>query len=41
MDVAKIQVELEGVLGVKVDVLATNALPDSFRHIVLAEPVTV
>jgi predicted nucleotidyltransferase len=39
MDVAKIQVELEGILGVKVDVLTPNALPDSFRHIVLAEAV--
>jgi predicted nucleotidyltransferase len=41
MDVAKIQVELEGILGVKVDVLTPNALPDSFRHIVLAEAVPV
>jgi predicted nucleotidyltransferase len=41
MDVAKIQVELEGLLGVKVDVLTPNALPDSFRHIVLAEAVPV
>ena len=41
MDVAKIQVELERILGVKVDVLTPNALPDSFRHIVLAEAVQV
>ncbi len=41
MDVAKIQIELEAVLGVKVDVLPPNALPDSFRHIVLAEAVPV
>ena len=41
MDVAKIQVELEAILGVKVDVLTPNALPDSFRHIVLAEAVPV
>ena len=33
MDVAKIQVELEAILGVKVDVLTPNGLPDSFRHI--------
>jgi predicted nucleotidyltransferase len=41
MDVAKIQVELEALLGVKVDVLTPNSLPDSFRHIVLAEAVPV
>ncbi len=41
MDEAKIQVELEAILGVKVDVLTPNALPDRFRHIVLAEAVTV
>ena len=41
MDVAKIKVELEAILGVKVDVLTPNALPDSFRHIVLAEAVPV
>jgi predicted nucleotidyltransferase len=41
MDVAKIQVELEAILGVKVDVLTPNALPDSFRDIVLAEAVPV
>ena len=39
MDVAKIQNELEAILGVKVDVLTPNALPESFRHIVLAEAV--
>lgn len=41
MDVAKIQIELEAILGVKVDVLTPNALPESFRHIVLAEAVPV
>jgi predicted nucleotidyltransferase len=41
MDVAKIQIELEAILGVKVDVLTPNALPDSFRYIVLAEAVPV
>jgi predicted nucleotidyltransferase len=37
MDVAKIQVELEKILGVSVDVLTPNALPDSFRAKVIAE----
>lgn len=41
MDVAKIQVELETLLGVKVDVLTPKALPDKFRHVVLAEAVPV
>ncbi len=41
MDVAKIQVELEAILGMKVDVLTPNALPESFRNIVLAEAVPV
>jgi len=37
MDVAKIQVELENLLGVKVDVLTPKALPEKFRQVVLAE----
>lgn len=41
MDVAKIQVELEKLLGVSVDVLTPNALPEKFRHLVLAEAVPV
>jgi uncharacterized protein len=41
MDVAKIQVELEAILGAEVDVLSPNALPDSFRHIVLAAAIPV
>ena len=41
MDVAKIQVELEKLLGVAVDVLTPMALPDTFRGIVLAEAVPV
>lgn len=41
MDVARIQVELETLLGVKVDVLTPKALPDKFRHVVLAEAVPV
>lgn len=41
MDVAAIQVELQRLLGVKVDVLTPRALPDSFRKKVLAEAVPV
>ena len=37
MDIAAIQVELERVLGVRVDVLTPKALPDKFRGKVLAE----
>lgn len=37
MDVAAIQVELERLLGITVDVLTPNALPESFRNQVLAE----
>ena len=39
MDVAKIQVELETLLGVSVDVLTPKSLPDKFRNSVLAEAV--
>jgi uncharacterized protein len=41
MDVAAIQVELEKLLGVPVDVLTPNALPEKFRHAVLAQAVPV
>ncbi len=41
MDVAAIQVELEKLLGIPVDVLTPNALPDKFRHLVLAQAVVV
>ncbi len=41
MDVAKIQVELEKLLGVSVDVLTPKSLPDKFRNSVLAEAVPV
>ncbi len=41
MDVARIQVELEKLLGVAVDVLTPKALPDKFRGVVLAEAVPV
>jgi len=37
MDVAAIQVELEGLLGVSVDVLTPKALPDRFRSRIIAE----
>ena len=41
MDVAAIQVELERLLGVSVDVLTPKALPEKFRHIVLAEAIPI
>ena len=41
MDLAKIQVELETLLGVSVDVLTPKGLPDKFRNSVLAEAVPV
>lgn len=37
MDIAAIQVALERLLGVSVDVLTPNALPDKFRSQVFAE----
>lgn len=42
-DIGKIMHELQNLLGVKVDVLTPNALPDSFRARVLSEarPVIV
>lgn len=41
MDVAAIQVELEKLLGISVDVLTPNALPDKFRQHVLAQAIGV
>ena len=41
MDVAAIQVELQGLLGVSVDVLTPRALPEAFRSQVLSEAVPV
>jgi hypothetical protein len=41
MAVAAIQVELENLLGISVDVLTPNALPDKFRSTVLAQAVSV
>ena len=36
-DIGAIRRELKSLLGIEVDVLTPNALPDSFRHRVLAE----
>ena len=41
MDVAAIQVALEKMLGVSVDVLTPKALPEKFRHIVIAEALPI
>ena len=41
MDVDAIQVELENLLGITVDVLTPNALPDKFRSTVLAQAVSL
>lgn len=41
MDIAAIQVELEQLLGINVDVLTPNALPDKFRSQVVAEAIPV
>ena len=41
MDIAAIQVELERRLGINVDVLTPNALPDKFRGQVLREALPV
>ena len=41
MDIGAIRYELRVLLGVSVDVLTPKALPDSFRHIVLAEAIPV
>ena len=39
MDIAAIRLELKALLGVKVDVLTPNALPESFREQVLSESI--
>ncbi len=41
MDIARIQVELAGLLNVGVDVLTPNALPESFRDQVLKEALPI
>jgi predicted nucleotidyltransferase len=41
LDIGAIRHELTELLGVEVDVLTPNALPDSFREAVLAQAVPV
>lgn len=41
LDLAKLQLEIEGAIGVKIDLLTPQALPSSFRDRVLAEAVPV
>lgn len=41
MDIGSIRHELKQLLGINVDVVTPNALPDSFRDDVLAEAVNV
>lgn len=40
-DIGSIRHELKALLGVPVDVLTPNALPDNFRDIVLAEALPI
>ena len=37
LDIAKIQIEVEQLLGISVDVLTPNALPEKFRNQVVQE----
>jgi predicted nucleotidyltransferase len=41
LDVASVEAELQGLLGVRVDVLTPGALPDQFRARVRAEAVAI
>jgi uncharacterized protein len=41
LDVAAITLELRNLLGVEVDVLTPNGLPDKFRQVVLSEAMPV
>ena len=41
MDIAAIRLELKTLLGVNVDVVTPNALPDSFRRKVISESIPV
>jgi predicted nucleotidyltransferase len=41
LDVAKLQLSLEKQLGIHVDVLTPNALPESFRNQVLNNAIPV
>ncbi|MEO8249822.1 MAG: nucleotidyltransferase family protein [Burkholderiales bacterium] len=40
-DIGAIRLELRALLGVPVDVLTPNGLPDKFRELVLAEAISV
>lgn len=41
LDLAKLQLEIQAAVGIKVDLLTPKFLPDSFRDQVLAEAVPV
>jgi len=41
MDIGAIRLELKALLGVDVDVVTPNALPDSFREQVLSESIPI
>ena len=41
MDIGAIQYELKELLGISVDVMKPNGLPDKFRGVVIAEALTV
>jgi predicted nucleotidyltransferase len=41
LDLAKLQLSLEKQLGIHVDVLTPNALPESFRNQVLSNAIPV
>ncbi len=41
MDIGAIRLELKTLLGVNVDVVTPNALPDSFRNKILSESIIV
>lgn len=41
MDIGAIRLELKALLGVNVDVVTPNALPDSFREQVLSESIPI
>ena len=41
MDIGAIRLELKTLLGVNVDVVTPNALPDSFRNQILSESIPI
>jgi len=41
MDIGAIRFEIKALLGIDVDVLTPNALPDSFREQILRESIPV